>query len=293
MRVPYLIKPSDPDLQAMLRRVAAEELDAALDRLSAAPVGPDDVHDVRKRVKKLRGLLRLLRFGLPDFAQENAALRAAAAHLSAQRDADVRVATLDRIAGPDGFGTGADAAALRALLRADAAVPLADPVPDARDALARVRARAAHWQLEGRDRDVLHDGLAQTRHHARRAMRQAQADPSAHAIHEWRKRIKDGWYQARLLTPIRPEVLDPLAEQAGILAEDLGDHHDLAVLADHLTTLPDGALTLTLQAEVLARIRAAQDRLEARAFTAGAALMAEKPKAMARRWTGWWQDWRG
>ena len=293
VRVPYLIQTSDPDLQSMLRRVAAEELDAAVDRLSALPVGPGDVHDVRKRVKKLRGLLRLLRFGLPDFAQENSALRAAAAHLSAQRDADVRVATFDGIAGPDGIGQAADAAALRALLRADAAAPLADPVPAAREALAQVRARAAHWQLEGRDRDPLHDGLAQTRRHARRAMARAQADPSAHAIHEWRKRIKDGWYQARLLTPIHPGVLGPLADQAGLLAEDLGDHHDLAVLADHLAALPIGAMTPDALAEVLARIRAAQDRLEARAFAAGAILLAEKPREMARRWTGWWQEWRG
>ena len=291
--MPYLIQRTDRDLQAMLRRVAAEELDAALGRLNAVPVGPGDVHDVRKRVKKLRGLLRLLRFGLPVFAQENAALRAAAAHLSAQRDADVRVATLDRIAGPDGVRLGTDGPALRALLGADAGLGPTDPVPAARDALAQVRARAEHWHLEGRDREVLHDGLAQTRRHARRAMALALADPSAHAIHEWRKRVKDGWYQARLLTPIRPAVLDPLAEQAGLLGEDLGDHHDLAVLAEHLTGLPDGARTPEAWAGVLARIRTAQDRLETRAFAAGAILLAEKPKAMARRWSGWWQDWRG
>ena len=291
--MPYLIQSSDPNLQSMLRRVATEELDAALDRLSAVPVGPGDVHDVRKRVKKLRGMLRLFRFGLPVFAQENAALRAAAAHLSAQRDADVRVATFDRIAGPDGFGPGTDLSALRTLLGAHDAPRPADPVPAAREALALVRARAEHWHLDGHEREVLHDGLAQTRRHARRAMAQALADPSAHAIHEWRKRVKDGWYQARLLTPVHPEVLDPLAEQAGILAEDLGDHHDLAVLADHLMALPKGALTPHKAAKLLARIRAAQDRLETRAFAAGALLLAEKPKAMARRWTGWWQDWRG
>lgn len=291
----YLILPSDQDLQSMLQRVAAQELDAAVQRLGAVPVTADDVHDVRKRVKKLRGLLRLLRFGLPGFARENAALRAAAAHLSAQRDADVRVATFDRIAGdliagPDGIAQGE---AVRRLLAADAGRPVADPAPAAREALALVRARVAIWALEGRQRDVLEDGLAQTRRHARHAMTVAATAPSAHAMHEWRKRIKDGWYQARLMTPIRPEVLKPCAEQAGLLGEDLGDHHDLAVLADHLTALPEGALTPALRAGVLARIRAAQDLLEARAFAAGATLLAEKPRAMARRWTGWWQDWRG
>lgn len=291
--MPYLIQKSDHDLQAMLRRVAAEELDAAVDRLSTSPVAAEDVHDVRKRVKKLRGLLRLLRFGLPVFADENAALRAAAAHLSAQRDADVRVATFDKVAGPQ-----AQAGAVRALLGAKETGATenggsADPVPPARDALLRIRARVPTWTLEGRDRDVLQQGLAQTRRHARRAMAVAAAAPSAHALHEWRKRIKDGWYQARLLTPIHPENVKPVADQAAGLGEDLGEHHDLAVLADHLAALPESALPVDLRAEVLARIRAAQDVLEARSFAAGASLLAEKPKAMARHWAGWWQDWRG
>jgi len=290
LSVPYLILSSDKNLQSMLQRVAAEELDAAVGRLSAVPVTAEDVHDVRKRVKKLRGLLRLLRFGMPAFAHENAALRAAAAHLSDQRDADVRVATFDAIAGQDGFS---DGAAVRRMLGAAADPASADPVPAARDALARVRAGVATWTLEGSDRDVLHDGLAQTRRHARRAMALAATERSAHAMHEWRKRIKDGWYQARLLTPIRPEVLQPYAEQAGTLGEDLGDHHDLAVLADHLAALPEGALSAGTQAEVLVRIRAAQHLLETRAFPAGAALLAEKPKEMARGWTGWWREWRG
>jgi CHAD domain-containing protein len=288
--VPYTILHSDRDLQSMLQRVAAEELDAAVDRLSAVQVGPGDVHDVRKRVKKLRGLLRLLRSGLPVFARENAALRTAAAHLSAQRDADVRVATFDRImeqAEPARSG------ALRALLASPAGPAGADPVPFARAALAIVRVRSTSWKIDGSDRDVLQDGLARTRRQARRAMAEAAANPTAHAMHEWRKRVKDGWYQARLLTPIRPDVLQPNVEQAGLLGEDLGEHHDLAVLADHLSALPDGAVTPPERDAVLARIRAAQDLLEARAFASGAALLADKPREMARRWTGWWKDWRG
>jgi CHAD domain-containing protein len=196
--VPYAILPSDRDLQSLLQRVAAEELDAAVDRLGAVRVAPADVHDVRKRVKKLRGLLRLLRSGLPVFARENAALRTAAAHLSAQRDADVRVATFDRIAGPDGGPEAlAGAGALRAMLASPEGPVDADPVPFARAALALVRARSASWKLEGSDRDVLQDGLARTRRQARRAMAEAAANPTAHAMHEWRKRVKDGPASAR------------------------------------------------------------------------------------------------
>lgn len=289
--MPYHLVPRDRDLETLLRRVAAEELDAALAKLAVAAPPPAAVHGVRKHVKKLRGLLRLLRPGLPVFEAENAALRDAAAHLSARRDADVRLATFDRLAGPDGVPA---FAALRDVLRAETgdAAAEADPVPEARAALAAVRARVGSWTVRGRDREVLHEGLARTRRQARRAMAAARAEPGAEAMHDWRKRVKDGWYQARLLTPVRPAVLGPFAEEAGVLGEDLGDHHDLAVLADHLAALPPGPHAAGLP-QMLARIGAAQADLEARIFPAGAILLADKPGAVAARWTGWWRDWRG
>lgn len=38
-------------------------------------------------------------------------------------------------------------------------------------------------------------------------MAQAQAKPSVENLHEWRKRVKDLWYQVRLLTPLWPGML--------------------------------------------------------------------------------------
>jgi CHAD domain-containing protein len=164
-------------------------------------------------------------------------------------------------------------------------------VPEARVALVRVRARVGSWTVKGRDRAVLHEGLARTRRQARRMMAAAHADPTVEAMHDWRKRVKDGWYQARLLTPVRPGVLGPFAEAVGVLGEDLGDHHDLAVLAEHLAALPPGPHAAAVP-QMLARIGAAQTDLEARIFPAGAILLADKPGALAARWTGWWRDWR-
>ncbi len=288
----YRIEPHDRTLQHLLRRVAREELDGALARLAVAPPPSAEIHGVRKHVKKLRGLLRLMRPGLPVFQAENAALRAAAAGLAALRDADVRLATLDRLTGPD-------RPALLVPLREVLAGPTqrrsgaADPALAAQAALACIRARVDDWELTGKDQDILHAGLARTRRQARRAMAQAQATPTAEAMHDWRKRVKDGWYQARLLAPIHPQALLPLAEQAGVLGEDLGDHHDLAVLADHVAALPDAAVSPEARSEILHRISRDQARLEAQIFPLGKDLLAEKPQAMASRWTGWWQDWRG
>ena len=71
----YAITPQDASVEAALRRVAQEEARHALEMVRATgELGPR-VHEMRKRVKKLRGLLRLVRPVFPDAAAENAVLR--------------------------------------------------------------------------------------------------------------------------------------------------------------------------------------------------------------------------
>lgn len=46
--------------------------------------------------------------------------------------------------------------------------------------------------------------------------------------HEWRKRVKYGWYHMRLLTDASPAILSPLEERLHDLSDALGGDHDLA-----------------------------------------------------------------
>ena len=89
----------DDSLPASLRRVAAEQLGAAADAL----VDPEDpveaVHDVRKRLKKTRSLVRVARpiMRSGDFRRLNRALRDRGRALAGTRDADVMVETIDAL----------------------------------------------------------------------------------------------------------------------------------------------------------------------------------------------------
>ncbi len=287
----YRLSKDDETLTDTLRRIAREELSSALSQLPAhGTAAPKGVHDIRKRVKKLRGLLRLVRPGFETFAVENAALRETAQGLSALRDATVRLATFDRLF-PEPPET---LSQLRAHLAAEAAAPtaLAASVDQTRAALATILARAEQWTLQGKDRRILSTGLARTRTRARAALALAARDPGMEAMHEWRKRAKDHWYQARLLTPIWPEVMTPIATALSDLTEDLGNHHDLFVLADHVAALPgddpaaQGAALVSLHAMV------ARQDIEDRAFPEGARLFAGAPREMADLWVRWWKIWR-
>jgi CHAD domain-containing protein len=281
----FRFHPGDDNLQSALRRIAASELTAAIARLPADGAAPPaHVHDVRKRIKKLRGLLRLLEPGFRRFRDENAALRDAGQTLASLRDSAVRLATFDGLFPevPDTL------ASVRARLAQDAAEAAAAPASTdaARDILVALHMRAEHWRLDGKDAAILARGLARTRRRALSAQATAEADPSFEALHEWRKQAKHVWYQSRLLAPVWPEVMGPTAASASTLTEDLGLHHDYAVLLDHVGTADAEGL-------LAARAHAAQSEIEARVFAEGRRLLAGDPADVADLWVAWWRLWRG
>ncbi len=287
----FRFRSDDPSLTAALHRIAGSELSRALAAVpdqGATP--PASIHDIRKRIKKIRGLLRLLRPGLGDYQGENAALRDAAQSLSGLRDSAVRLATLDTL-----FPMLPDALAplrlaLAEELPADTSMP--DAVAHTRTRLLEIQQRVLHWQVRGKDRHVLAEGLARTRKRAQVALDRAMRDPSLEAMHDWRKRAKDHWYQSRLFTPVWPEIIAPQATAASDLTEALGLHHDLGVLHDHVAAthasrVPGEAMDL-----VHRRITEAQADIESRVFDDGRRLLAGEPRAMAGMWVECWLLWR-
>jgi len=64
-------------------------------------------------------------------------------------------------------------------------------------------------------------------------MRKARRSGSP-AFHEWRKRVKDLWYQAQIVQKLNETVLCEIAESAKNLGQQLGDLHDLAFFRQRL-----------------------------------------------------------
>ncbi|MFN7223367.1 MAG: CHAD domain-containing protein [Paracoccaceae bacterium] len=288
--MPYRFLPSDPSLSHALRRIVAEELDAALAHPGHAN-GSSAVHDVRKRVKKVRALLRLVASGFPKGAAANTVLRDAARSIGALRDARVMLATHDTL-----FGD-ASSSPLRDLWQNRFNAAQADPdqagqLRAFQTALVDVRGRLDGWEVRGKDARVLTRGLSRTRKRGQRALASALQDPTDVAIHDLRKRVKETWYQARLLSMVWPAVMTAMVAEADQLGEALGDHHDLSVYRNHLGqiggSLPDG-----LAREADLRAGAAQDAILMTALPAARRLFAGDPAEVATLWVMWWKTWRG
>jgi CHAD domain-containing protein len=274
-----------------VRAVARERAEHALHALRrTAPGDPATaVHDVRKDAKKLRALLRLLQPGIDGDLRrgENRAIAGIARGLSGTRDADVlakQAADLrDRAAGQ--APAAAFAAVHDALARAaggDGGVPRLDAASAELEALIN---RIEHWPLDDVRPRTLTDGLRRSYRRGREELERVRKRPGdAERLHEWRKRVKDLWYQERLLRDAWPGVLKAQAAALDELGELLGDDHDLSVLRDQLTS-DDGVgagLAIDL-GPVVAAIDHRRTRLQARALAIGIRVYAEKPSAFARR----------
>lgn len=291
----YSLKASHPKLGDGIRAIAHDQLGKGIKSLETQEDGVHEaVHDARKRVKKVRGLIRLVRPALPVCSSENAYLRDAARLVSDFRDATAMIECYDRLmeAQPDGFDRSAAAPLRRQFTlerQAQADRPdVQDRLSGLRDALKATRDGLERWTLEAKGWDAIEDGLKRTYKRARDAMEVAEKSRTPVDMHDWRKRVKYHWYHARLLKNLWPEMTAPHIDAAGRLAELLGDHHDLVEFRARLpgAPLPKGTINALDKAA-----KAEMERLESDAFALGARLLAERPKCLAKRWGAWWDGW--
>lgn len=317
--------------QAELHRIGKALIDDAVAQVDSPDIAADEaVHEARKDMKKLRGLLRLVRPAAPSlYNAENRAFRDAAASLSVVRDADAALETFDLVlqraqpesnAGSEfaaGYGKSADGPSLHAdvepmelaSLRARLVAYRDEVHAGAGDAQERLevfrarmheaRGRIVGWRLPEtddpeRDFALLGPGVAKTYKRGRKAMKRAYRDPSVEAFHDWRKRTKYFGYHLRLLQPGWPKLLKAQRKAVKELQSLLGDAHDLAVLAELLRSLRQDAPAARdapdAQPALENEMRRQREVLRRRARGLGEIVYAERPKALLRRLRAYWRQ---
>lgn len=273
-----------------VRAVAQERLERVIDELSGD--GASDpgkaVHEARKDLKRLRSLVRLLRPGLSTkrYRREADALREVSRALGARREAVALVETVDAL---HAHAVGQVPAATFDGLR-DALESRATAAQDAQDTAAELAAlravadRVGAGKLDVADRETLVAGLVRSYSRGLEARAAAGDDPRGDLLHEWRKRVKDLWYQQALIGDAWPAVLGAQAQEAKDLSQLLGDDHDLWEL-EALLRDPDGpARQVPADTDALLPLVAERRaELQAAARAAGARVFAETPKAFGRR----------
>ena len=297
-RMSYRLRTTEPIAEG-LARVARKQLDGRLEAPLEEAGRVTWVHETRKSLKRTRALLRLFRAGIGRkiWKRENEALRDIGRRLGELRERDVVPTTIRALAATAGgdlaaalarlgevVGEGLDEAPAGAAAHRAADTTLADAVRD----LGEARRRLAGLAVDGAGSNVLAAGLAATHRLGREALDEAAKEASDANVHELRKAVQTHWRQLQLLERAWPKVIGARIEAARDLAEQLGAHQDLAVLAELVRSRPRG-LRAKDRTVVAAECRERQSRLRAEALPAARRLFAAEPEAFATELARLWQ----
>jgi CHAD domain-containing protein len=285
----YCLKLREP-LPEGLKRVLREQIDSALElcRHPAKQRGVT-VHEVRKHLKKLRAALRLTvgEVGKNRHAREDRCVREIGRLVSDLRDAQVRWQTLiqlrDETAKRSGGNRFSRTEELLSLERESFSAAFGGWQKQAIPKLERAGQRLSKWPVAGISWKQICGAVAKTYKRGQRGLAKAIKKPGAENFHSWRKRVKDLWYQLRVLQPLNRVVLEGIANDAKILGQLLGREHDFDFLLARLEKeRGDDALRNELM-QLQKLIRKRGKRLRRDALELGRRFYAEPSKAFAKR----------
>lgn len=285
----YRLKPGREPVEEGIRRVAHEQFTQIADVIADPDLSPArQVHEVRKCAKRLRSMLRLIGPVVAEASSENAIIRDAARNLSAARDSSAILDSLRRLKLPPEMLAEAEAALAENLgaLQPDQATPklLKAFGRDMRSAAKR----ATEWTVRAEGFEALRPGLKRSYRKLRRNFAEAIRTGEEETIHNWRKSAKCHWHHALLLDRICPDAMDGHARMANRLSESLGDWRDSGLLVAALKALPEDRLDKDMTKSVLRAAARDQKRLLKKAERIARLLTAEKPAALAARWSAYW-----
>ncbi|TVQ06919.1 MAG: CHAD domain-containing protein [Leptolyngbya sp. DLM2.Bin27] len=292
---------TDDSVEANVQRILSEQLDKAIEQLSDNfSQSPEKaIHKARKHLKKGRSVLRLVRksLGKKTYSRENACLRDVGRSLAPLRDGAVYPDTLTTLLETYGLTIENNGFAdlqtslvnryqrqLTELCDRDQLIaPVIGNLKDSKARLSQIALKQSGWQ-------ALSKGWQNIYRQGQERFELAYAEGDDEAFHEWRKRVKDLWYDTCLLESLWPPIMGAYASEAHHLSELLGDDHDIAALRQFLST---PAEEVAIKAEhrllLLPLMKHRQDKLHLQAQALGYKLYGERPKAFIHRLASYWQ----
>ncbi len=306
----YRLLPDEP-LGVGLKRLSVESIDEAISGFyDGEEMFGEAVHTARKSMKRIRALLRLVRYEIGEkvYHFENRLMRDTARLVSEVRIAAVLVNGADEIRslyGPLLAEGTFDEVVDRLVARRDRIEQQAmeDPgiIPRLISNLERARGRYESWPTDPDARTIYGMGLRQdfravgpglkaTHARGRREMVAAYQVTSVESFHLWRKRVKYLKHQVEILTPLWPEVMLGMAITLDRIADLLGQDHDLAellrLLADRHDLCPN-PIERSLMSALASQRRS---DLQTASRILGRRIYAETPTSLELRLGAYWES---
>ena len=280
-----------------VRRIVHKQLVLATRELQSVgtPQGDAAVHEARRHVKKIRAAAQLVQPALGDaFVPLDRRMRTAGRLLAPIADGEAVVGTIDHLR--HRFGRQIPrrtVASIRIALveraaRIDRKAELDRALGKAARLLRTERDRIQAWRLNAHGFRAVAPGIKKSFRRAKRAMARVEMQPTAERYHAWRQRVKDLWFQVRLLEGRCRNRLSADERRLEALDGCLGELHNLTLLQDVL--VHEAVVSRLQTARCLRVLRHYQSQLQREAGRLGIRIFAEKTRHFRRRIKRLWQS---
>jgi CHAD domain-containing protein len=282
-------------------RIFRYQLSGALKRLRGRTLTDKDIHAARRNIKAARTALRLMRDALPSdvYRLYSHRVRDTAHPLSKVRDSRALIDALHGLLRHDfavkyrrafaAFDRSLNREWLRVKREALDTPRALWPVQEALVALIK---EVGAWRPGRQNWSVVGRSLQRVYTHGYRRLAKSRAHPTASSLHAWRKQAKYLHYQLKFLEPLWRKPIKELARQLQALTEYLGEHHDLAVLAQKAAANPAWFSAAATSSVLLRLIERRQSELHREALSLGTLIYCEKPARFTERIGVYWSEWK-
>lgn len=297
----YQLKTQE-SLSEAIKRIVRQEIERSIEDLSDTDDSNLDeaVHQVRKRLKKIRAAIRLIRdrLGESNYKQENIRFRDLARNLTYLRDSKVQIKTLDDLSAffadlvtPEAFNN------IRQNLEADyrrehqrildegIAISLQNTLKNIQDEI-------DNWPTFSDNWSAIESNLKRVYKRGYKSLREVLSEPSTENLHEWRKQSKYVRYQLRILAPIWSKTIEEAIDRIHDLSDYLGEDRDLSVLKEFISNQPERFDNKNALPILTALIDRRREELQLAAISLGKRIYAEKPENFVERLGNYWQIWQ-
>jgi CHAD domain-containing protein len=277
-----------------IQRIICHQIEGAIRASGAEQNGKGSpVHETRKHLKKARSALRVAAGEIDRdvWKREDRCLRKVGQLISEVRDAEVRLQTVRQLRE---FARGKkrsfrETEELLAFELDSFLAAFSEWPEEAKQRLTQSLDRIRAWPLDDLRSKQLRKCVRKTYQRGRNALKAAIEKTSTKNLHTFRKRAKELWYQLRILRPLAPAVFRELNGELETIGQYLGQAHDLAFVAERLSSIwparKHGDRILN------ALIDSREKELERTAIALGERFYAERPKQFARRIPRYFSAW--
>jgi len=281
-----------------LRRICRKQIEDAIAIANGKKKTEDTpVHEMRKHLKKARAAVQIVRkeIGRGLFRQQDHFLRDVSRLTSEIRDAEVRLQTVQQLQGiarRRGRGHYARLEGMLTLELENFMAAFAEWQTQAVSVLERAHGMVDCWPLDQFSCKQLRCSVQGAYKSARRALRNAETNPTVKSFHQLRIKAKMLWYQLRILRPINPVVLKNLSDDLHSLNDLLGRAHDLSFLGERLRGEGQKSEWQREGHKLLAVIEVSQADLQRGAAELAQHFFAERARDFGARLGGWLKEWK-